>query len=244
MTRRKILGMLTPSSNTVLEPYSSAMVADLLPEVSVHFGRFRVTEISLSDQALGQFDNQPLLEAAKLLKDARADVIAWNGTSGGWLGLDADRDLCVSIQAETACPATTSTLALIEAFKQRGLVRFALVTPYLDEIQSKIIATFEDDGLRCVAERHLKDKGNFSFSEVSEETIAALVREVAAEKPDVITTYCTNFRGAPIAAELERELGIPIYDSVSVTIWKALSMCDIDPARVEGWGSLFSGRIS
>lgn len=244
MIKRKILGMLTPSSNTVLEPYSSAMVANLVPEVSVHFGRFRVTEISLSDQALGQFENRPLLEAATLLKDARTDVIAWNGTSGGWKGLDADRELCATITAETGCPATTSTLALIEAFKLRDLTRFALVTPYLDDIQAKIIATFEGDGLVCAAERHLNDRGNFSFSEVSTETIAEMVREVAAERPDVIATYCTNFRGAPIAESLERELGIPIYDSVSVTMWKALLMSDIDPARVRGWGSLFSGTLN
>lgn len=56
MNARIRLGMLTPSSNTVLEPVSAAMVAGL-PEVSVHFGRFKVTEIALSDQALKQFDD-------------------------------------------------------------------------------------------------------------------------------------------------------------------------------------------
>ena len=45
---RKILGMLTPSSNTVLEPMTVEMLRGL-DDVSAHFGRFRVTEISLSD---------------------------------------------------------------------------------------------------------------------------------------------------------------------------------------------------
>jgi maleate isomerase len=236
--------MLTPSSNTVLEPYSSAMVADLMPEVSVHFGRFRVTEISLSEQALSQFDDAPLLKAAGLLKDARTDVIAWNGTSGGWKGLEADRALCAAITKETGIVSTTSTLALVEAFRAKGFTRYALVTPYLDDIQTRIVETFEEEGLDCVAERHLNDKGNFSFSEVPEHRIAAMIREVAAENPDVIATFCTNFRGAPVAEELERELGIPIYDTVSLTVWKSLLLCGIDPARVTGWGSLFSGRIS
>ncbi len=244
MGPRKLLGMLTPSSNTVLEPYSSAMVADLVPEVSVHFGRFRVTEISLSDRALSQFDEAPLLEAAGLLKDARSDVIAWNGTSGGWKGPEADRALCAAITKETGIVSTTSTLALVEAFRERGFTRYALVTPYLDDIQARIIETFREEGLVCVAERHLDDKGNFSFSDVSEPRIAAMIHEVAAEKPDVITTFCTNFRGAPIAGELERELAIPVYDTVSLTVWKSLRLCGIDPARVTGWGSLFSGGMS
>jgi maleate isomerase len=236
--------MLTPSSNTVLEPYSSAMVAHLVPEVSIHFGRFRVTEISLSERALGQFDEAPLLEAAGLLKDAHTDVIAWNGTSGGWKGLAADRSLCAAITEETGIVSTTSTLALVDAFREGGLTRYALVTPYLDDIQARIIETFAEEGLDCVAERHLDDKGNFSFSDVPEDRIAGLIREVAAEKPDVITTYCTNFRGARLAEDLEREIGIPIYDTVSLTVWKSLLLCGVDPARVMGWGSLFSGRIS
>ena len=71
---RKLLGMLTPSSNTTLEPVTSAMLSGL-PEVSAHFGRFRVTEISLSSSALGQFSAEPMLEAADLLADARCHSI-------------------------------------------------------------------------------------------------------------------------------------------------------------------------
>ena len=67
---RTLLGMLTPSSNTALEPLTSAMVAGL-PGVSAHFSRFPVTEISLRDQALGQFDDSKILEAARLLADAK-----------------------------------------------------------------------------------------------------------------------------------------------------------------------------
>ena len=89
MSERVLLGMLTPSSNTALEPLTSAIVAGL-PEVSAHFGRFRVRRIALSDDALAQFEIGPMLAAAELLADAKVDVICWNGTSAGWLGLDAD----------------------------------------------------------------------------------------------------------------------------------------------------------
>ena len=66
MTR---IGMLTPSSNTVLEPITFEMVRDV-PGVSVHFSRFKVTEIALSQQALGQFTVEPILVAAELLAHA------------------------------------------------------------------------------------------------------------------------------------------------------------------------------
>lgn len=238
MTKRTLLGMLTPSSNTVLEPVTSAMLAGL-PDVTAHFGRFRVTEISLRDQALGQFDDAPILAACDLLADARVDVIAWNGTSSGWLGLQRDHELCAAITARTGIKATTSVLALAEIFRATGVKRYGLVTPYLDEIQEKILPNFAYEGFDCAAERHLRDRGNFSFSEYSEETIAGLVREVAAAKPQAITVFCTNMRGARIAEALEREVGIPIYDTVSTAVWSSLRIAGVDPKRVQGWGRLF-----
>ena len=63
------LGVLTPSSNTALEPLTSAL-ATAMPRCSAHFSRFKVTEIALDDRALGQFDDSKILAAAELLADA------------------------------------------------------------------------------------------------------------------------------------------------------------------------------
>jgi maleate isomerase len=89
------IGVLTPSSNTALEPLTSSIVS-VMPGVTTHFSRFRVTQIALSDQALGQFDDSKILSAAELLADANPDVITWSGTSAGWMGFDKDVLLCLS----------------------------------------------------------------------------------------------------------------------------------------------------
>jgi len=238
MTKRILIGMLTPSSNTVLEPVTSAMVA-ALPEVSVHFSRFRVTEIALSHCALGQFDLPPLLEASQLLADANVDVIAWNGTSAGWLGFDADVELCQKIQEMTGIPATTSVLALNEIMQATGVRKFGLVTPYRDDVQHRIIENYRQIGLECIAERHLNLQVNFSFSEVSALDIADMIRDVAATQPQAITTFCTNLRAAPLIDRLEQETGIPIYDTISVVVWQSLKLAGVEPSRIHGWGQLF-----
>jgi maleate isomerase len=230
--------MLTPSSNTTLEPVTSAMLAGL-PEVSAHFGRFRVTEIALSDRALAQFDDEEILAAAGLLADAKLDVIGWNGTSSGWLGFEADERLCSRITERTGIAACTSVLALNEIFAKTGVRRFGLVTPYRDDVQAKVISTYGAAGFECVGERHLNKQDNFSFSEVGPDTLREMAREVAKSKPDAITIFCTNLRGAPLVEELEAELGIPVYDTISTVVWKALRMTGVDTARIEGWGRLF-----
>jgi maleate isomerase len=238
MAKRVLLGMLTPSSNTTLEPVTTAMVAGL-PEVSAHFGRFRVTEIALSDRALGQFDDSEILRAAELLAHAKLDVIGWNGTSSGWLGFARDEQLCRRITDATGIPACTSVLALNEIFALTGVTRFGLVTPYLDDVQAAIVRNYGASGFECVAERHLRKQDNFSFSEVGADEIRAMVREVAKAKPQAITIFCTNLRGAPLVEELEAETGIPIYDTIATVVWKSLRLAGVDVRRVAGWGRLF-----
>lgn len=238
MSRRVMLGMLTPSSNTVLEPVLSAMVAGV-PELSVHFARFPVTEISLGDKALGQFELEPMLAAARLLADAHVSAICWNGTSAGWLGLERDRGLCRAIEQATRVPATSSVLALAEILRLTGVTRLGLVSPYIPVVQERIAANFAREGFPVVAERHLGISENFAFSEVDQATLARMIREVAAAEPQAITVFCTNLRAAPLAEALEREIGIPIYDTVATALWSSLRLAGADPRAIAGWGRLF-----
>jgi maleate isomerase len=238
MTNLTRLGMLTPSSNTTLEPVTAAMLASL-PSVSVHFSRFRVTEIALTGDALAQFEDGPILAAAELLAHAKVDVIAWNGTSSGWLGFDADRRLCERIEAATGIQATTSMLALNEILAATGVKRLGLATPYADDVQQRIIANYAAMGIECAPERHLGIRDNFAFSQVAPEIVTGMLREVAGEKPDAIGVICTNLRAAPLVAGLEAETGVPIYDTIATALWKSLQLAGVDPAGVRGWGRLF-----
>jgi maleate isomerase len=230
--------MLTPSSNTVLEPMTAAILRDV-PSVSAHFSRFRVTQISLSDQALAQFDRTEILRAASLLGDARCTTIAWNGTAAGWLGFEADITLCREIEAATAARACTSVLALNEVLTKTAAKRLALVTPYTPDVQARIIANYAAIGIEVVSDINWNLQDNFSFAEVEEAQIAAGIRQVAQARPDAIAIYCTNLRGAALAADLERETGIPIYDTVATAVWKSLQLAGVAPAQVKGWGRLF-----
>lgn len=236
--QRSLLGVLTPSSNTALEPLTAAMVAGL-PGVSAHFSRFTVTRISLEEQALGQFDDSKILAAARLLADARVDVIGWSGTAAGWLGFEHDRTLCRRIEDATGIPATTSVLALNEIMDLTGRRDFALVSPYLDDVQARIVANYADEGYRCTAQSHLGISENFAFAEVDEATLTGQVREVAQHHPQAILTYCTNLRAAHLVPGWEAELGIPVFDTTATVVWKMLRMTGHDTSAITGWGRLF-----
>jgi maleate isomerase len=221
--RPKRLGMLAPSSNTVLEPET----ARLLPadgSVTAHVSRLRVVQISAEESSLQQFDIERVLAAAELLADAKVDLILWNGTAASWLGFDRDRQLVAAIERHTGIRTTTAVIALNERLAQLGARRIGLVTPYVAAIETRIIANYRALGITVASavRRDLTD--NIAFGGISPDEIAVMAREAARTPVDAVLILCTNLAGSSVAPQLERELGAPVLDSVRVAVEYCLNL--------------------
>ncbi|AJF67115.1 maleate cis-trans isomerase family protein [Streptomyces vietnamensis] len=231
------IGMLTPSSNTCLEPVTYRLLDGARDLASAHFARVPVTRIALDGGSDAQFAFEPMLAAARQLADARVDVIAWNGTSGSWLGVDHDRRLAAAITAETGIPATTSTLALLDACAAYGVTRLGLAVPYTRDVAERIVTTYAAEGLDCSLAEPFGIHDNEAFARIPEPEVARQIEQAGADDAHAVAVVCTNVYGAGAAPGLEAALGIPVFDSVSATLWKALDLAGAHPA-LEGHGDL------
>jgi maleate isomerase len=231
------IGMLTPSSNTCLEPVTAAILHGT--GMSMHAARVPVTRIALDDHATTQFGTEPMVAAARLLADAAVDVIVWNGTAGSWLGIDHDLELCTEIEKATGIPATTSTLALLDVFRAFGVTRLGLAVPYTTDVTERIVARYREHGVDCVTVRQLGLTDNLDFGRVPARRVRELIGQAAEGDPHAVAVVCTNVSGAPHVAELEKLLGVPIFDSVTATLWKALDVAGAQVA-IPGWGQLLT----
>jgi maleate isomerase len=236
--RPQRIGMIVPSSNTCLEPLTYRMLEGRT-DVTIHFTRIPVTRIALDGSSDRQFDAAVMREAGRLLATADVDVIAWNGTSGSWLGAAHDRELVHEITDATGIPATTSTLAYLEAFKSFGTERIALFTPYTEDVNLQVIAAYEREGIKTVDHRALGLSDNESFARVSVDEMRPGSRELAAAAPDALVYLCTNLYGANITAEIEDSTAVPVLDSVAVTLWNALRLAGA-PLLDPRWGKLLA----
>jgi maleate isomerase len=197
--------------------------------------------------AAAQFDPGPVVEAARLLADARVDSIVWSGTSGGWRGIADDQALCAQISAATGVPATTSTLALLAALRLLGTRRLGLVTPYPADMHDAVARTLAGEGLEVVASAcDGFTASNWELAAMPPERIDAMVAEVAAPvaagEPGAITVFCTNLAAADRVEAWETAFGIPVLDSVALAVWHALELSGYTGPRPAGWGRLFGLR--
>ena len=234
---RHFIGVITPSGNTVVERITLGVLRHL-PQVSVHFSRTPV--FGTSDPSPDAFATEGLLHAARLLAHAGPQVLVWNGSKGSGIGVAHDHALVADIERDTGIRATTSIIGLHRLLQARGIRRIAVVTPFSDAGHRKTVDCMVREGYDCVADAHAGLKDNLSYASIPLEAIAAMAREVAQARPQAILCLCTNFPAAVMAASLEAELGIPVYDSTALGVWHALQVAGVDTeAAARDWGSLF-----
>ncbi|POR49969.1 maleate cis-trans isomerase family protein [Bosea psychrotolerans] len=236
------IGTITPSGNRTVERVTQAICATL-QGVTPLFTRIPVFGNTSPDQAAANpYDWPAMLQAADLLSHAEPAAICWNGSKGGDYGFDIDERLCADIAARTGLPAVTSALATLTLLRRLDAQRIALITPYTAAAHARGIANFTAKGFAVVAERHAGLSDNLSYGAVPPVEIAAMARAAVAEgSAEAIVIFCTNFNGAPVAAMLEAQTGLPVIDSAAAGSWAALRAAGVETSRaVASWGRIFS----
>ena len=236
---RERIAMLTPSSNSVVEPWCYEILKKS-PEISLHFNRVEVLRIDKDQESLSQFQDKTMLNAFKLLSHVKPSIIGWNGTSASWLGLDRDRTLIDEVYEATGCKVVTSSLSILAALSLLNVKKIGLVTPYVHSIQEQIIKNFESENLHCVSEIHFNLTDNFSFSEVSENNISNAVEVVIEGGAQAVIILCTNLAGTRVAPILEKKYKIPVLDSVFLTVWGAFRALNKDTKIFSEWAPILS----
>src|SRR5690606_7716815 len=135
----------------------------------------------------------------------------------------------------TGVPASTSVLALNKALEAFGIRRLGLVSPYLADVQSRIIANYAKVGIDARTESHLGIQENFAFALVDDATLDRQVADVVAAGAQAITTFCTSLYAGHRVAHREAEDGVPVYDTVPTVVWDMLRRAGVDPRRITGW---------
>lgn len=223
MPQPKRLGMMIPSSNTVVERETPALLATD-GSVTAHVSRVHVAEISDNAASTRQFELNHFLVGADLLADAEVDLLLWNGTSASWLGYDRDQQLVAALATHTGIRTTSSTIAINAALARLGARRIGLVIPYIERIEAAIIRNYRTLGITVAASVRRDLTANTDYAAIAPGEVAAMAREAAGTPVDAIVILCTNLAGASVAPALARELGVPVIDSVRAAIEHCLAI--------------------
>ena len=113
-----------------------------------------------------------------------------------------------------------------------------IVSPYSDDDRSEALDCLAREGYECVADAHCRPVATTCrIASVPPDADRRDGARGGAARPQAIVCLCTNFPAAVMAAPLEAELGIPVYDSTALGVWHALRLAGVPiPARPRAVG--------
>jgi maleate isomerase len=228
------LGILVPSSNSNAESMTAAILAQQ-PDLGVHYSRFRLPP-NLDDAV----DLGVLGDAPALLAEAEIEAVAFHGTSGSWTGIDGDRALCQELKTVTGAPATTASLAILEACSALGVNHIAVVFPGPQGIGDMIQREYAANGVTVTAVAvPACAMSNPEISRLGRGDIEILMLPAFEYDAEAVVCVGTNLRSGYLAADLERRFGVPVIDSAVATLWQLLRVAGVD-RPIQGWGRLLA----
>jgi maleate isomerase len=208
------VGLMIPSSNTMMEV---DFARELPPGAALHTARMFMEDTTPAgeNRMLDEFARP----AARDLGTARPDVVVFGCTSAGALrGNDYDTELCRQISELTGAPTVSTIGAVRAAITGSGAASIGVITPYVDELNEKIGASIEADGIQVAAMAGLGITDNFAIAEVGQDEIvafadAALGQLAADGVIDLVFASCTNFGAMAARATIAGRLGLPVVTS-------------------------------
>ena len=183
-----------------------------------------------------------LADGVAQLAPENPDAVMWACTSGSFVfGPEGARDQASGVAAVAGVPASSTSIAFVDAARHLGVRRVAVAASYPDDVAQHFVRVLEAGGVEVVA---MGSHGIFTAAEVGTlepERVVAMV--TAADHPDAeaVLVPDTAMHTLAIISELEAAVGKPVLTANQVTVWKGLQLLGPVP-HLPGLGALFGER--
>ena len=221
MNESKRIGLIVPSSNTVMEP---DFYRNLPQNITLHTARMYLEDVTVAieERMIDEFT----MPAAKDLSTIHPNVVVFGCTSAGALrGNEYDRKMCAEISEITKCPVVSVIQSVNEALAATRAKKVLVITPYTDDINERIKSSVEDTGLEVMGIFGLGIIPNQAIAQTSVDRIVEFAKEKSEGlNPDCLFFSCTNFRAMEALPRLKKAFDLPIVTSNQAAFNKTLSL--------------------
>src|SRR6516162_1709476 len=208
-------GILVPSTNTTGE----VEYCRLPPELQVHTGRLGKG----GDTPFSPSKDADVAYQAKLLGDARVEVIALLQTSASLFADDYDQVTVKRMTEASGVPSLTSAQAIGRALQALNATRVAMATPYSDEVIGRARRYYETKyGITVVASESLGATNAYAIGKMDAGVAEAAFRRIDRPDIDVLVVPGGNFPTMDRIAAWEQQFGKPVITTNQAALWAVL----------------------
>jgi maleate isomerase len=236
------LGIVIPSTNTIVQPETDAMRP---PGVTNHITRIHISDLPLTNDT--EFEQMveaigPDLNGAidRVMTCKPAHLIMAMSIPTFWGGVAGAARLRERLQERAGVSVSLGSSACAEALrKSPGVRSIGILTPYQPVGDAHVARFFEESGWRVAAVHSLRRPSEVLIGHATEADLRDGLKALAGERVDAIVQAGTDLALADLAGEAKRWLGIPVIAINVATYLSALRANGIHD-RIRGFGSLLA----
>lgn len=239
---RKLLGVIAPSTNTVVQPDMERMRP---PGVTNHFSRIYVEDpVALSNEdfiAGTTAIAENTMDAVQSVMTCKPDYLVLGMSAITFYGgVEGSKSFKRKIEEFAGIGASTGAESIAAALQAYGGVKsVSFVSPYYPVANAEVRRFLEESGFTVKRDVPLLCKCWTDIAKVTPDRLRDVIAHLDGPDVDAIVQVGTNLSMVDLAAEKEAELRKPVIAINSATYWHALRACGITD-RVEGLGRLLS----
>jgi maleate cis-trans isomerase len=212
------VGLMVPSNNTTMErellswlPAGSTCDTQRIPR-----GKGLLTKETLPEYIA------QALTLAKSFDQPAVDVVAYGCTAAGFIsGPAGDAALQNNLATITGKNVVTTARSMVLALQEIGATKIALVTPYLDAVNTQLKAFLADGGIEVKRFNSFNVQNTDELGRIEAHQVMKLARETMGDDCEAMFIGCSQLPTAEILGDLEREFARPALSSIQVTARRA-----------------------
>lgn len=185
---------------------------------------------------------ESVVDHARRLQERGAAVISLMGTSlSFYRGAAFNMAITKAMHDATGLPCTTMSTAVLNGLRALGVRRVALATAYINDVNERLTAFLNEEGLVPTACHSLGITGVEAMARVDTDTLIDLCTRAVEAAPDSdgILLSWGGLLTLDAIPKVERVLGIPVVSSSPAGFWDAVRLAGGEAQAARGYGLLF-----
>jgi maleate cis-trans isomerase len=180
-----------------------------------------------------------ILEAAARFETLTPDVVVWACTSGSFIvGRAGAEQQVAALREATGRPATSTSLAFIEALAALGARRVSVVATYPEAAAQALAKFLGEYGIEVASLQWLDAPSGLDAALIDQQRLTDAMRQAAANRPEAVVIPDTALPTMELLTRLEAIVGCPVLIANQVTLWAAMGLAG-RPLITDAYGRLF-----
>lgn len=233
-TRLK-LGVVTPGTNTTLEPDCHSLCP---PGVTVHTARIPIQNKKISGAAAYE-DHVKAMRAgiasavSQVITCGPGHLVMGVALEAFWGGLEGTAKLQLELEELAGTDVTMGSLAMHRALQKLQVKRIAILTPHMPAGDEQVRKWFEQAGYEIVSFIGLQCTSPRAIAEVTPDELRGAIASLNTDDAEAIIQVGTNLQFRLFAPAAEKLIGKPVLALNTVMMWDALRVNGITDSIAE-----------